>query len=154
MNDSLKAQGWFHICLKDTKGRIKEGRVVHNLITSAGKAGLASRINGSGGEAAFTYMALGTDNTAASVANTALGAEIIDTGLQRVSATPSRVTTNVTNDTAQLLNAFTATGVKTITECGLLNAAMAGTLLCRQVFTGIVTANNDVITFTYKVVSS
>src|SRR6185436_19532613 len=74
-------------------------RIIRNLVTSAGKAGAASRINGSGGEAAFTYIALGTGATAANVADTTLQTESSTNGLSRANSTASRVTTSVTNDT-------------------------------------------------------
>ena len=71
-----------------------------NLITNAGFAGVASRINGSGGEAAFTYIAIGIGATAANVADTTLGSEITTNGGQRAAATASRITTDVMDDMA------------------------------------------------------
>lgn len=124
--------------------------LVSNLITNAGFAAMASRLTGSGGEAAFTYMALGTGTNAAAVTDTALQSEIVDSGLQRVVATLSRVTTDVTNDTAQLVNSFSITGTKAITEMGILNAASGGTLLNRQVFTAINVQNGDTLQITAK----
>ncbi len=121
-----------------------------NLVTSAGKAGMASRANGSGGEAAFTYIATGTGNTAANVADTTLQTELAASGLSRVSATASRVTTSVTNDTAQLQTTFTVTGTQAVTESGVLNAASTGTLLARQVFSAINVVNGDSLQLTWK----
>lgn len=126
------------------------GAVRANLITNAGFAGLASRINGSGGEAAFTYIALGIGATAANVADTTLGSEITTNGGQRANSTVSRVTTDVTNDTAQDLNTFTFTGSFAITESGVLNAASSGTLLARQVFSAINVASGDQLQVTWK----
>lgn len=125
-----------------------------NLVTNAGFAGVASRINGSGAEAAFVYLALGTGATAAAATDTTLQTEITDTGLARASATASRVTTTQTNDTAQLVYTWTATGAKAVTEAGVLNAASVGVLLARQVFSAINTANTDTIQVTYRVKAS
>lgn len=124
---------------------------ISNLITSAGKAGMASRNNGSGGEAAFIYIAVGTGTTAANVADTTLQTELATSGLSRVSSTASRVTTTVTNDTAQLQTTFTVTGTQAVTESGILNAASTGTLLCRQVFTAINVINGDSLQITWKI---
>lgn len=129
-------------------------REIKNLIVSAGKAGVASRINGSGAEAAFTYIALGTGASGPVAGDTTLGTEITTNGGQRANATASRVTTAVTNDTAQLLNTFSFTGSFAITEAGILNAAAAGTLLCRQVFSAVNVANGDSLQVTYKVQAS
>lgn len=70
---------------------------VANLVTNAGLAGVASRINGAGSEAAFTYIAVGTGTTSANASDTTLETEITDSGLARASATASRVTVDVTN---------------------------------------------------------
>jgi len=122
-----------------------------NLVTSAGKAGVASRINGAGSEAAFTYLAVGTGTTAAAAGNTALETEITDSGLSRANSTASRVTTTVTNDTAQLVNTFSVSGTKAVTEAGILNASSSGVLLARQVFSAINVISGDSLQLTYKV---
>jgi len=119
-------------------------------VTSAGKAGAASRINGSGGEAAFTYIATGTGTNAAAAGDTALQTELAASGLSRANATASRVTTSVTNDTAQLVNTFSVTGSQAVTESGVLNASSSGTLLARQVFSAINVVNGDSLQITWK----
>lgn len=123
---------------------------IHNLVVDAGKAGVASRINGAGGEAAFTYIAIGTGTVAPVAGDTALGAEITTGGGARASATASRVTTGVTNDTAQLQYTFNFTASFAVTESGALNAASVGTLLARQTFSAINVANGDSLQVTWK----
>lgn len=125
-------------------------RTIRNLVTSAGKAGVASRINGAGSEAAFTYIAVGTGTTAAAAGDTALQTELAASGLSRAAATPSRVTTSVTNDTAQLVLTFTVTGTAAVTESGVLNASSGGVLLARQVFSAINVVNGDSLQITWK----
>lgn len=123
---------------------------IHNLVVSAGQAGVASRINGSGGEAAFTYIAIGTGTTAPAAGDTTLQTEITTGGGARAAATASRVTTDVTNDTAQLVLTFNFTASFAVTESGVLNAAAAGTLLARQTFSAINVANGDSLQVTWK----
>lgn len=122
-----------------------------NLVTDAGKAGVASRINGAGSEAAFTYIAIGTGAVAAAAADTALGAEITTGGGARASATASRTTTDVTNDTATLVHTFNFTSSFAVTEAGALNAASSGTLLNRQVFSAVNVANGDSLQVTIDI---
>lgn len=124
--------------------------IFKNLIPTAGKAGMASRCNGSGGEAAFTYLAVGTGSTGPAAGNTTLEAEISDSGLARASASVSRVTTTVTNDTAQLDKTWSVTGTKAVTEAGALNDASTGTLLGRQTFSVINVINGDSLQIIYK----
>lgn len=152
--DHMKGTGIFHIVVRDKNGRIKEGRIVKNLITTVGKALIAGRINGSGAPAAATYLAVGTGTTAAAAGDTTLETEITDSGLARVNATVSLVTTTTTNDTAQLLTTFTVTGTKAVTEAGILNASSSGTLLSRQVFSAVNVVNGDSLQLTYKVACS
>jgi hypothetical protein len=121
-----------------------------NLIVNAGLAGIASRYNGDGSEAAFTYIAVGTDDTAATAVDTTLGAEIADSGLERaVADTIERTTTTVANDTARLIKAFSVTGTKAINEVGIFNASSDGTMGSRTVITTKNVENGDTITITY-----
>jgi hypothetical protein len=132
-------------------GRMANAKVIGNLVTNAGFAGSAGRLNGSGAPAAFTYIAVGTGTTAASTADTTLQTETATSGLSRANSTVSLVTTSVTNDTAQLTNTFTVTGTVAVTESGVLNASSSGTLLCRQVFSAINVVNGDSLAITWKV---
>lgn len=131
-------------------GHWSNRRVIENLVTNAGFAGVASRINGSGSEAAFTYIAIGTGTTAAAATDTALQTEISTGGGSRAAATASRVTTTQTNDTAQLQLTFNLTSTFAITESGVLNAASTGTLLARQVFSPVNVVNGDSLQITWK----
>lgn len=119
-------------------------RIVSNLITNDGLAGVASRINGAGAEDAFTYIAIGTGTEAADVEDTTLGTET-----QREDATASRTTTTVTDDTARLVHTFNFSESADITESGVLNAETDGTLLARQVFSAIGVQDGDSIQITW-----
>ncbi len=131
-------------------GSWKKSLRVSNLVVNAGMAGVASRINGAGAEAAFTYIAIGTGTTAASASDTALVAEIITGGGARAAATASRVTTDVTNDTAQLVVTFNFTASFAVTESGVFNASSGGTMLARQVFSAINVSSGDSLQVTWK----
>jgi len=135
-------------------GRWSKSAKVANLITNAGFALIAGRINGSGSPAAATYIAVGTGTTAASTADTALQTESSTSGLSRAAATVSLVTTTVTNDTAQMVVTFTVTGSVAVTESGVLNDSSSGTLLCRQVFSAINVVSGDSLQITWKVKAS
>lgn len=141
----------YGIRIEGITGSWSNGMLISNLVTDAGKAGVASRINGSGGEAAFTYIAVGTGTTAAAAGNTALETEITDSGLARANSTASRVTTDVTNDTARLVNTFSVTGTKAVTESGVLNAGASGVLLARQVFSAVNVVNGDSLQVTWNI---
>ena len=133
-------------------GNFVDSMVIANLITTAGVAGIAARINGSGSPDAYTYVGIGTGTTGAADANTQLEAEITTSGGARASASVSVVTTDTAGDTAQLQLTynFTTGASFAITESGVLNAASTGTLLARQVFSAINVASGDSLQVTWK----
>jgi hypothetical protein len=128
--------------------------LVRNIVTNAGLAGIASRINGAGSEAIFNYIAIGTGATAAAAGDTTLQTEIASGGGSRAAATASRVTTSTTNDTARLVYTFTFSSSFAITESGVLNASSSGVLLCRQTFSAINVANGDSLQLTWDIQAS
>lgn len=125
--------------------------ISRNLITSVGLAVVAGQINGAT-TAPVTAIAIGTGTNAANASDTTLQTETTTNGGQRGAATASRVTTAITNDTAQWVKTFTFTGSFAITEEGLLdNNTSGGNLLARQVFSAVNVASGDSLQITHKV---
>ena len=149
--EDIKVQGLIHFEHRNSEGKLIEERDVKNLVTNAGFAALAGLALVDVGGTAFDYIAIGTGSTAANVTDTTLGTEIAANGGQRAAGTGTRVTTTVTNDTAQLVLTYTFTGSYAVTEAGVLNASSSGTLLCRQVFSAINVVSGDTLTVTWKV---
>lgn len=133
-------------------GHWSDKMVMSNLVTNAGKAAVAALINGATAINSFDYIANGTGTTAAAAGDTALETESVGSGLERAQdASPTRETTDVTNDTAVVNYDFSVTGSVAITECGLLNAASTGILLARQVFSAVNVVNGDTWSPTWKI---
>lgn len=124
---------------------------VANTVVNVGEAGIASRINGSGSEAAFNFVAIGTGTASVNNTDTALATEITTGGGARASATASRTTTNVTNDTATLVITYNFTATLAVTEAGAFNASSAGTMLNRQTFSAINVEDGDSLEITVDV---
>ena len=156
MRDGLKVAGAFHF-EHYRNGALIDERSVRNLIVNDGFAAVAGLIIQTGSTSPFAYLAIGQSTQAAASTDTALYAEISGTsgGGKRALATLSRVTTDVTNDTAQLAKTFTftTTGTYAITEAGVFNAitTSSGTMLCRQIFAAINVVILDVLNLTYKI---
>jgi hypothetical protein len=148
--DGTRAIGIIDMVIRDEHG-VRERRVTKNLITSAGKAALASRINGAGGEAAFTYLAVGNISTNPLPGDTGLLGEISTAGLARALGTASRATTTVNNDTAQVNYVFTVSGTAVIKEAGLFNASSGGSMAGRQSFADVSVQSGDSFSLTYKI---
>lgn len=146
--DLLKLTGKYNLKIIDRDGKLKEDITVNNLVTSAGKALLAS-LCGDASANPFTYIAVGTSSTAVSVGQTALIAETTTNGLQRASGTVDRTTTTVTNDTYRITKTFTATGTVAVEEVGIFNASSSGTMLSRALTTTKTILNGEQLIVTY-----
>ena len=115
---------------------------VDNLVVDAGLDYIASRMKDATATA-MSHMAVGSDNTAASAGQTALGSE-----LGRVALTSTTVTSNVVEYIATF-GAGTATGA--IVEAGIFNSGTTGTMLCRTVFSVVNKGAADAMTITWEV---
>ena len=137
MNDSLNLRG--DVCIKLNDEIVLEKK---NLIVNTGKNFLASAVINSSASP-FTYMAIGTNTTAAAVGDTALGSELV-----RQAFTSSSGASNVVT----LVTTYAAgTGTGALTEAGIFNASSSGTMLSRIVFSAINKGSADSLTITWTI---
>jgi len=127
------------LTVKDKNGNVKQeydSGWSPNGLTNAGFASVAGLILTDVGDTPYDYLAIGTGSTAFDPTQTALVTEI-----KRKAGTGTRVTTSVTNDTANLTTTFSSadglTGTSSVTEVGMFNASTGGTMLMRAVFTAL-----------------
>jgi len=142
INDSIEVTGELKLTLTRPDGHIKHEVIIPNLVVTAGKNYIASRMKDATATA-MTHMAIGTGSTAAAAGNTALGSEA-----GRVALTSTTVSTN---NVAYVATFPAGTGTGAITEAGILNASSSGTLLCRTVFSVINKASADTLGITWTV---
>jgi len=120
-------------------------REVDNLVVTAGKQFVASRMGGASA-GVMSHMAIGTGATAAAAGDTTLQTENARVALSSASVSGADITYSAT---------FPAgTGTGTITEAGVLNAGSGGTLLCRTVFSAVSKGASDSITIAWTVTVS
>ncbi len=118
-----------------------------NTVTDVGKSISAGQVGGVT-TAPVTAIAIGVGTPS----TTALGSESTTNGGSRGAATTSRVTTTVTNDTAQWVKTFTFTGSLALTEEGLFdNNTSGGNMLASQSFSAVNVVNTDTLQVTHKV---
>lgn len=146
VNDSIKAKGVLQLTLIDENGNVKQ-QDEHNLVVNSGLAYIASRmVNTTNG--IMSHMAVGSNTTAATAENSALGAQLARVVLD----SSTLVTTAATNDSVQYVATFAAgVGTGAVTEAGVFNDATAGILLCRTVFPVINKGELDTLVITWKV---
>lgn len=158
MQEQVQAKGRVNIVLRDEAGNIKEEHNIDNLVVSVGKNHITSRLLGYAGSAGSTvntmsHMAVGTTNTAAAAGNTTLGAEVASS---RVALTSSTLTTiSTSNDSIIYVGTYPAgTGTGSLVEAGIFNAASAGIMLCRTVFSTVTKGAGDSMVITWTVTIS
>jgi hypothetical protein len=150
--ESVKATGSLVITVLNEV--TKEETVHHfkNIVVNVGKTFIAQSMlkTTTNTPAAMTHMAVGTGTATAAVADTALQTE-----LARVTqGTPTGATFAGTNSGATTSYSATfpaGTGTGALTEAGIFNAATAGTMLCRTVFSVINKGANDSITINWSI---
>lgn len=144
LNEGLKMKGELTIVVRDESGLVKNSLHVPNLVVTAGKNFIASRIVGTASPI-MSHMAIGTGTATPAAGDTTLGTEA------------GRVTTTGTASTNQVTFTSTfpaGTGTGAITEAGVFNAASLGTLLCRTTFPVVNKAAGDSIAITWVVTVS
>jgi ethanolamine utilization microcompartment shell protein EutS len=142
--DQIKLTGHVSIQLFDKNGNTKDSREIKNLVVTVGKEFIAARMVGTPTE--MSHMALGADNTAAAIGNTALGSE-----LGRVALASDTASAAIVTYTASF-PAGTATGA--VVEAGIFNASSSGTMLCRTVFAVVNKGADDVMAVTWAITVS
>lgn len=104
------------ITLRNKSGRIKARRIIHNTVTTAGKAGAADQLLAAPSLNKPTHMAIGTGTPS----GTALGTE-----LDRNALTSK---TRLTNVVTMVGDWAAGDGTGAITEAGVFDAGAAGNM--------------------------
>lgn len=144
LQDSIKMTGELRITVTNPEGNIKQEVVVPNLVVTAGKGYIASRMKDTSATA-MSHMEIGTGTTAAAVGDTTLASAVSGS---RVSLTSTTVTANAV---AYVATFPAGTGTGAITEAGIFNASSGGTMLCRTVFSVINKGAADTLGITWTV---
>lgn len=146
ITDNLKLKGRVALELRGKDGQVKEIREIDNLVVDAGLDFIASRMAGTSSDV-MSHMALGSGTTAAAAGDTDLESilgsrELLDS-------------VTVTDNTVVYVASFEAgdaTGA--VTEAGIFNAATAGDMLCRTVFSVVNKAADDTLSVTWTITIS
>lgn len=124
-------------------GRFVNELNMANMVVNGGLVALGTAAFDSGDSTKFTYIAVGSGNTAADATDTALETELTANGMARAAGTYSQTTTSVANDTKVISHTFTASGASaTIAETGVFSAASSGTMMNRFVLPSAITISD------------
>ena len=134
-----------HAVLRGPDGTIKAERRAHNLVTDVGCAHIADQLASSQDEVAMSHMAIGTGSAAPAAEDTTLATELdrnaLDSFAQGAGGDDHKV--------AYVASWAAGDGTGALVEAGILNAASAGTLLARVVFSVINKGAADTLEITW-----
>jgi hypothetical protein len=147
LQENLKASGELTITVFDRTGNVKQAMKVPNLVVAVGINYIASRMVGTAATV-MGYMAIGTGTGTPGSGDTTLGTEA---GSGRVALSSFTASTNTVTATATFA---AGQGTGAITEAAILNAASAGTMLCRTTFPVVNKAAGDSIAITWVITVS
>jgi microcystin-dependent protein len=147
LTDKIIGEGTLTLQLFNESGELIQEQHEENLVVTAGLGFITSRMKDATANV-MSHMAVGTTNTAAATAQTALLAEVARVALDSTTLT----TTTVTNDSITYVATFPAgTGTGALVEAAILNAGSIGTMLNRTVFSVINKGASDSLVITWKV---
>ena len=118
-----------------------------DVVTTVGRAQVAGYLSNAVVPPATYYGAVGTGAGTAAVGDTTLFTEA---GSARIACVASRVTTTLTNDTAQFTFTYTATGGINVTNAGYFTALTVGVLMQKSDHATIPLLNTDSIAYSFR----
>lgn len=118
-----------------------------DVVTNVGKAQAAGYLSNTVSQIVTYYGNVGTGAGTSAVGDTTLFTE---TGTARIAITPIRLTRVFTNDTAQYLFTYTATGSISVTNAGYFTATTAGVLMQKSDHATIPLQATDSIEYTFQ----
>jgi len=128
-------------------GRLKDERIVENLVVDAGKSHIADQMASTHDEAEMGYMAIGTGTTSPTSSDTTLESELDRNAL----TSRTQLTGSDANKVKYVAEWGAGDGTGAITEAGIFNASSGGTMLCRATFSTINKGSNDTLTINWTV---
>jgi hypothetical protein len=145
ITESITLTGKVNIIHLDQFGDTKDEIHIDNLVVTAGKTVIASRLAGNTSPI-MSRMGVGTGVAAATIADTSLGTAIAAGNVVLDSTSAS------TNTITYVATFPAGTGTGAITEAGIFNGFPGvGSMLCRTVFSAVNKAAGDVIVITWVV---
>lgn len=125
IQEMLKLKGELTVTLRSSDGSIKQSFHVPNLVVTAGKNYIASRI-ASNSTTVMSHMAIGEGIVSPQATDTALGDEAGRVSFLSFAASNNTITASA--------NFPAGTGTGAITEAGIFNNSSNGIMLCRTTF--------------------
>ena len=145
LDEGVKAKGMVTITKTNEHGEVTQQFEVPNLVVATGKIYIAGKMIAEAADTPthMSHMGIGTGTASPADSDTTLGTQ---TGRVLLSGALQE------NNSITYTATFPAgTGTGAITEAGIFNASVNGTMLCRTVFPVVNKQAGDTIAVTWKV---
>ena len=153
----IELEGSVSFVLTDTNtNTIRQELYVPNLVVTAGKGFIASRMIGTSATV-MSHMGIGTSSTAEAAGDTTLGTELSVAGGYTSYARQAVSSSNPAANQVQYTCTFGANvpsapaGGAILREAGIFNASASGTMLCRTVYPTVTKLPADALTITWTI---
>jgi hypothetical protein len=144
LNELIKVTGKLDIVRTDASNNVIETIHVPNLVVTTGKNFIANRMVTNA--ALMSHMALGTNDTTTTVAQTALLGENARVALSSQ--------TNFNNTATYVASFGPGVGTGALREAGIFAASSGGIMLCRTIFNVINKNASDTVTISWVITIS
>lgn len=146
IKENITLTGRVELILTGPDSRIKERKIIDNLVVTTGKEFVAGRIAGTS-VGVMTHIEVGTSSNPPTVNNTSLNSGIIG------SRTPMIISGGTPSGPSVLFSALfgPTVGTGNIVEAGIFNASTGGTMLCHTVFSEVTKGPLDSLTINWTV---
>lgn len=143
MRDELEAKVNVRIEVRDRAGELLEEKAVHNLVVTAGRNLIRDFLFGDAVDP-LSHMAVGTGLSVPVITDATLGSEILRDIFSTSSKTNLKITYGLFLDTGD------ANG-NTLSEAGIFNHSVSGTMYARAVYDPIPKTSAITVTYTWEI---
>ena len=149
VNDTTLLKGHIKIELKDEKGNIIQVVEKDNTFMAVGDAHVADQLDATPAEAKMGWLSVGSGDTPFTTASTTLNDEIDRNAL--TAGYPEQGTAGDDNDVKYKASWAAGDATGALTEAGIFNSSVAGTMLAASTFAVINKGASDTLTITWTV---
>ena len=149
INDKALLKGRIRFELKDENGNIKQVVEKDNTFMAVGDAHVADQLAETPSEAKMGWIAIGTGSTPFTTGSTTLNKELDRNAL--AAGYPEQGAAGDDNDVKYKSTWAAGDGTGALTEAGIFNSSIAGTMLAASTYPVINKSASDTLTITWTV---
>ena len=147
-NELLKVKGEVTLSLTNANGVKYFERTIPNLVVLVGREYIAARMKETGRPLEMSHMEIGQGSTTPVAGDTAIETPFVPQARVALAAAGGSVSSNTVTYSATF---GPGVGEGAVTEAGIFNDSVAGTMLCRTVFPIVNKPTEDALSISWTV---